>query len=238
MYDLGILGGMGPEATSEFFRRLVEYTNADFDQEHINVCILNNCSIPDRTNFIVEKGESPVEHLNKSIKDLVRLETRSFVVPCNTSHYFLPFLNIPSQINFINMVSETILYIENYFTNQKVCILGTIGTIKGKVYEQYNTINKVIYPEKNEQLILMNIIRKIKSNNPKEMITAKLNNVLNNITNRLGEVIFVLACTELSLYTTQLSKKFLVIDAMEVLVVRSIESCGYNVREEKVKLIM
>lgn len=53
MYKLGIIGGMGPLATSELFRRIVLKTDAKFDREHIKIAILNNPSIPDRTQAIV-----------------------------------------------------------------------------------------------------------------------------------------------------------------------------------------
>ena len=37
MYKLGIIGGMGPLATSELFRRIVLKTDAKFDREHIKL---------------------------------------------------------------------------------------------------------------------------------------------------------------------------------------------------------
>ena len=46
---LGILGGMGPQATLELCQRIVDYTAADRDQDHIPTLIYNDTWIPDRT---------------------------------------------------------------------------------------------------------------------------------------------------------------------------------------------
>lgn len=53
MFDVGIIGGMGPAATAELFRRIVLYTFAQTDQEHIKLYILNDPTIPDRTDYIL-----------------------------------------------------------------------------------------------------------------------------------------------------------------------------------------
>ena len=46
---LGILRGMGPEATIYFFKKIVEFTEAERDQEHMPIIIYNYPQIPDRT---------------------------------------------------------------------------------------------------------------------------------------------------------------------------------------------
>ena len=68
MFDIGIIGGMGPAATAELFKRVVLYTLADKDQEHIKMCILNDSLIPDRTEYIINNGESPLFEILKNIR--------------------------------------------------------------------------------------------------------------------------------------------------------------------------
>ena len=50
---LGVLGGLGPQATVYFSDMVVRYTEASRDQEHIPMIILNDTEIPDRTDFIL-----------------------------------------------------------------------------------------------------------------------------------------------------------------------------------------
>ena len=56
---IGILGGMGPEATVELFRLIVRFTPAQKDQEHYRILIDNNPKVPDRTAAIVGQGPDP-----------------------------------------------------------------------------------------------------------------------------------------------------------------------------------
>ena len=46
---LGVIGGMGPQATLQFCQRVIDLTAAQIDQEHIPTLILNDTEMPDRT---------------------------------------------------------------------------------------------------------------------------------------------------------------------------------------------
>lgn len=52
---IGIIGGMGPLATTDLFRKIVVNTKANTDQEHLRILIDNNTNIPDRTAYIIGK---------------------------------------------------------------------------------------------------------------------------------------------------------------------------------------
>ena len=49
---MGVIGGMGPLATMDFATKVVRFTEASCDQEHIPMIIDNRIQIPDRTNYI------------------------------------------------------------------------------------------------------------------------------------------------------------------------------------------
>lgn len=51
-YRLGVLGGMGPQATNTFYQFVIDRTDARTDQEHVNALILSDSGIPDRTAAI------------------------------------------------------------------------------------------------------------------------------------------------------------------------------------------
>ena len=69
---IGILGGMGPEATLDLYRHIINLTPAVRDQDHIRVLIFSNPKIPDRTEAITAGGTSPVSDLIESAKLLER----------------------------------------------------------------------------------------------------------------------------------------------------------------------
>jgi aspartate racemase len=60
---IGILGGMGPEATIDLFTKIVKGTRVRKDQDHLRILIDNNPKIPDRTLAIQGEGPSPLNQL-------------------------------------------------------------------------------------------------------------------------------------------------------------------------------
>ena len=230
-YDLGIIGGMGSEATVEIYKRIIDRTKHTCDQEHMKICILNNSIIPDRTKCILENGENPLPYLNESIKDLENIGVKYFIVPCNTAHYFVDKFEY-SKTKFISMIEETLLKVKNEFSNYKVCVLATTGTIKSKVYHANLLAQDInfVYANENEQNDIMTVITDTKSDVDRNSTTKRLLDAVNSIKQREGNCLFVLACTELSLYLENVKKESLVIDAMDCLVNSTITKCGYKIK--------
>lgn len=230
-YNLGIIGGMGSEATVEIYKRIVERTVHSCDQDHMKICILNNSIIPDRTKCIIEGAESPLPHLNKCIKELEMMNVEYFIVACNTAHYFAPFFEMNS-IKFINMIEESLNFIKENYKNKKVCVLGTKGTLETRVYhnnEQAKAI-EFVYANDIEQDIIMSVITDTKADEDRIELTNRLLSVVRGIKEREEECVFLIACTELSLYKKVISEYALVIDAMDCLVESAINKCGYKLK--------
>lgn len=230
-YDLGIIGGMGSEATVEIYKRIIDRTKHTCDQEHMKICILNNSIIPDRTNCIINNGENPLPYLNESIRDLENIGTKYFIVPCNTAHYFAKDYDYKT-IKFISMIEETLKYINNHHINTKVCVLGTTGTIKSRVYHDHNLSSSInfVYTNDIEQDNIMSVITDTKSDKDRKNIINNLLKTIDSIKQREGNCLFVLACTELSLYLENVKEESLVIDAMDCLVNSAIIKCGYQIK--------
>ena len=118
------------------------------------------------------------------------------------------------------MIEETLNYINNNYNSYKVCILGTTGTIKTGVYHNDNKAKNInfVYANEEEQNNIMQVITATKSDKDRAVIKNSLVNTVDNIKQREGDCLFVLACTELSLYFEDLNKEYHVIDAMDCLV--------------------
>ena len=79
---LGIIGGMGPLATADLFRKIVENTPASCDQEHPHILIDCNTNIPDRTAALLNNGASPVSEMVKSAVYLEQGGADCLMMPC------------------------------------------------------------------------------------------------------------------------------------------------------------
>ncbi|AGT34197.1 hypothetical protein OCC_13515 [Thermococcus litoralis DSM 5473] len=132
---IGILGGMGPLATVDLFKRIVLKTPAKKDQDHPRIIIYNNPKIPDRTAYILGKGENPLPELIDSAKKLEKWGADFIIMPCNTAHYFADEIQKAIKIPLINMIEETASYVEALGV-KRVGILATTGTIVSGIYQK------------------------------------------------------------------------------------------------------
>ncbi|MDF2847201.1 MAG: amino acid racemase, partial [Oerskovia sp.] len=53
---VGVIGGVGPLATAYFLQLVVQLTQAERDQDHLDMVVLNHATIPDRTAFILGRS--------------------------------------------------------------------------------------------------------------------------------------------------------------------------------------
>jgi aspartate racemase len=226
-YDIGIIGGMGPAATAETFNRIVMKSDAKLEQNHPSICIIANSHIPDRTAYIIDNNNpSPIKDIQTAIDQLVQLNVRLLIMPCNSAHFFLPDLQISKEVKFINMIEETKKELKKKYPGQKSIVLATKGTIKGKLYENED----IMIPLPEEQTEIMHIIYQIKANADREVINNKMSDLLNRISKRSGINIFILGCTELSLYRDDLRKSYSCIDCIDALINAAIKSVKKNIK--------
>ena len=226
MYKLGVIGGMGPLATVSFYERVVLNTVAKCDNEHIDMVVLSHASMPDRTKCIIEnKGGEFLEVIKKDFKILEDIGVEAVAIPCNTSHYFFDEFKKFTGLRIINMIEETILEVKKRGI-EKIAVFGTLGTLNSKVYEKYanqhGLLVKEVSPE--DKQAVMDIIYDIKETNC--LNGRKFVDILSRYCD--DETVGIIACTELSLL--DIPKDINTIDALDVLVKRSIELSGAKVK--------
>ena len=156
---VGIIGGMGPGATALLFQKMINYTNANSDSEHIHIIIDNNTEIPDRTSAILKGEDAPVRYICESGKKLESYGADLLLIPCNTSHYFYDYIQEQISIPVVNMITETARKcLENGY--KKVGVLATTGTCQTNIYakelEKFGI--EAIYPDEEGQKRVMEII--------------------------------------------------------------------------------
>ena len=226
MYKLGVIGGMGPLATVSFYERVVLNTAAKCDNEHIDMVVLSHASMPDRTKCIIEnKGREFLEVIKKDFKILEDIGVEAVAIPCNTSHYFFDEFKKFTSLRIINMIEETILEVKKRGI-EKIAVFGTLGTLNSKVYEKYanqhGLLVKEVSPE--DKQAVMDIIYDIKETNCLD--GRRFVDILSRYCD--DETVGIIACTELSLL--DIPEDINTIDALNVLVKRSIELSGAKVK--------
>ena len=234
MYKLGVIGGMGPLATVNFYERVVLNTEAKCDNEHIDMIVLNHSTMPDRTKCIIENRKTEfLESIKKDFAILENIGVEAVAIPCNTSHYFYDEFKKLTDLKIINMIEETILEVKKRGV-KKISVFGTLGTLNSKVYEKYAKEYELEVKDVSEadKQAVMYIIYNIKETN--NLDNKQFTDILNRYCD--DETVGIIACTELSLL--DIPEDINTVDALNVLVKRSIELSGAGVknREKFIKL--
>lgn len=230
--SVGILGGMGPLATADLFRKLVLLTEAETDRDHIRVYIDSNVSIPDRTAAILGGGEDPVPEMAKALRNLERCGADCIIMPCNTAHHFLPRLQSMTDIPFLSILAAAAEACRTRFPGMTVGILATTGTLAAELYQTALAEASVPYlvPDAAEQTALMGVIYDgVKAGKGPEVYGEAFLRVVDGMAAR-GAGVFLLGCTELPLAAEAVGLTVPTVDATEELARAAIRFCGYQER--------
>jgi len=237
MYDIGIIGGMGPQACSYLFDFIVKNTIAGKDQDHPSIVVLNDTKIPDRSDYILGISKSnPTIQINKDIDFLKNAQVSVVGIACNTSHFFYDDLNKYSDMKILNMPEITLRYCQKRNLS-KLVILSTLGTIRSKIYEQNQYCKaSIIYPNNEEANAIHKMIYDMKHSPTSNLDTfaSQTDSIITSIINAKFEkkdsVAIVLGCTELSILTPYLRRNtnFEIIDSLELLAYSLIKESGYQ----------
>lgn len=226
---IGILGGMGPLATADLFRKIILRTDASSDRDHIHVFIDSNTSIPDRTEFILGRGPSPLSEMVKSAIKLEMMGADIIVMPCNTAHYFYDDIKKYIKADFINMIEETASEIMNSGKNVKTALLATEGTCAAGVYDKVFAKKgmEMLKPEKEMQDIVTSVIYNVKKG-LFDKYAGNLEKVINAMKKK-GAELFILGCTELPLYFETLGIMEIIADPTDILARCAVKKSGKKV---------
>lgn len=158
---LGILGGMGPEATAYFFELIIGLTAAKQDQDHVPVIIRSDPRVPHRTKAILEGGPSPLPCLIEGANALRAAGADFAVMPCVTAHYFLPELAARVKIPFVSLLDEARDFLRKEHPGvRKVGLVATTGTVRsGIVRDAFARVGiEVMVPSEADQAGVMEAI--------------------------------------------------------------------------------
>lgn len=232
---IGILGGMGPEATAYFYELIVKNTKAEKDQEHIHVVIESNPEIPPRTDAVLEQGESPLPYLIEGVRTLRGAGADFIVMPCVTAHYYYNEIVAQEKISFLNLLNETLLYAVRKIPELKIAgLISSTGTLKSKLFHE--TFEKegieVINPNDGEQEKVMEAIfgtqgikAGFRTGRCKEIIHGAAETLI-----RRGAEAVIAGCTEVPLVLKEADISVPLIEPLQILAEASILMAGYEVK--------
>ncbi|MDO8538387.1 MAG: amino acid racemase [archaeon] len=225
MKTLGIIGGLGPETTSEFYLEII-FGCYNKNKNNRPAILIWNVPLEYKIEEdLIKKSSGEERYLPYLIDAAQRLEKSGaefIVMPCNSLHIFIEEIRKSVKIPVLSIIEETAEFLKRKKIAQ-VGILATTTTIKRGMYEkklkQYEI--KQIVPDDFEQAKIGKMVTNIVLNKHANKDREELLKIVNSFEKK-GVKNVILACTDLQLLIPNHSK-LEIFDTMKILADATIE---------------
>lgn len=129
---VGVLGGMGPDATVDFMAKVLAATPAQSDGEHVRMLVDHNPHVPERNCAITDGVGDPGSVIAAMAVQLQSSGANFIVMPCNTAHAFQRDIEAAIEIPFVSIIDETVAACSAYET---IGLLATVGCRASGIYQ-------------------------------------------------------------------------------------------------------
>lgn len=221
---IGILGGMGPEATVLLMQRLIAAVPAHDDSDHIPLIVDQNPQVPSRLRRLIEgTGEDPGPVLAEMAHRLQSAGAEALAMPCNTAHHYAPVIRAATDVPLLDMVELSATRARELAGHG-----GSIGILASPAVRHTGLFESafaakglhLVYIE--DDAIPVSIIRHIKANRARDEAVAGLTALSQDLLAR-GAVVQMIGCTEFSLIPDAVAPEARAFDTLDCLVEAIIE---------------
>lgn len=219
MKTVGIIGGLGPETTAEFY---METIFGSFEQNKLARPPVLLWSVPlpyEIEQDLITKSIGEERYIPFLVDAAKRLEKGGadfIVMPCNSLHIFLNEIRASVSIPVLSILEETAMFLKNRNVTE-VGVLATNTTIKSNMYEKELSKNNIIQviPSEDEQSRIGEVINRLVRSRHNETDKKELLTTIDRLS-QSGVTTIILACTDLQLLMPK-HDKVQIFDTMKIL---------------------
>lgn len=200
MRTVGILGGMGPQATVLLMNRVIAAAPASDDADHVPLIVHQNPAVPSRIKRLIDGGgEDPGPVLAQMARDLHLAGAQALAMPCNTAHAYAPEIIAATPLPFLDIRQATIAALPH---------AARVGMLASPAVKRIGVFDAVfahagltpIWPEDPGPVLAL--IRSVKAGDTGDKALADLRGLAAQLAKDCDHLL--IACTELSLLTEAL----------------------------------
>ena len=213
---VGIIGGMGPEATVDLMRRIIARTPAEDDQDHVHLIVESNPKIPSRIAHLVARtGEDPTPELVRIARNLEAAGASLLAMPCNTAHGYAAAIRSAVRIPLLDMVQLSAARVSAAAPGPRIGLLASSAVHRTALYASalapYGM--HIVVPRRQEAV--MDLIRRVKRGQSGAAECGTFRDLAAQVGTESD--LLLIACTELSMLAAGLPAAPPVIDSLDVL---------------------
>ena len=227
MRRVGILGGMGPEATVALMARIIAAVPARDDADHVPLIVDQNPQVPSRIARIIEgTGADPAPVLVAMAQRLEVAGAQALCIACNTAHRWAEDIRAAVTVPLIDMVALSVA--QAVRPGPDVVIMASPAVRMAGVYDRACAQAGVTARYGEDEAALLALIRRIKA----EGATGAMRRDFALLSAQAGGAVQIVACTEFSLVAGAAPPGVVLVDALDVLARAVVEfSLGHDLGE-------
>lgn len=216
----GIIGGMGPDATVEFMRRIIRSTPGQDDSDHVHMIVDNDPGVPSRIKHLIEeRGESPGPYLADMGRRLELAGADFLAMPCNTAHHYYREIADTVSIPVLSMIELSIgRLLSSNSQIQRVGILASPAVYRTRAMEPGLAATGIesIHPSGEKQQKILEVIKTVKRGRAEMAQRSDCEAAIQEMRESGAEAVMI-ACSELSLLDLGRTAEVPVMDTLQVL---------------------
>ncbi len=227
---VGVIGGLGPLATLDFFERVLRRTRTYKEEDHLRLIIDNNTKVPNRNAFGRGEGPSPAPALAASAKGLEAAGAEFIVMACNTAHAWEADIRAAIAVPFVSMIDTTVAVVAD-LRPEAAGVLAVDACLSARLYQdglKAAGVRPVLLPE-DSQKTFMELIHRIKSGDTGETVRRAMGTLARRLEAQGAEVI-IAGCTEIPLVLTADNIEGELVSSTDALVERAIVLAGAELK--------
>jgi aspartate racemase len=221
---VGVIGGLGPEATLDFYAKVLKHSHASKDQDHIHLIIESNPKTPNRNEAIAGRGPSPAPELADMARALERAGADFVVMACNTAHAYEADIRTALKKPFVSLIDEVVDEVRTSNpTTKRVGVLATQGSRDANIFAPAFSRHDIDVLQLSDasQHHFMDILYLIKSGDRSSKIHEAMQQLGEELV-VLGADILIAGCTEVPLVLRDGDNTKSLIDSTDVLARRCV----------------
>ena len=215
MTPVGILGGMGPEATILLMQKVLAAVPARDDADHVPLIVHQNPQVPSRIAALIDgTGADPAPVLARMARDLQAAGAGALALPCNTAHHYRAAIRGATDLPFLDMVALTARHISAAGA-RRVGLIASPAVRLTRVFEADFAAAglDVLYPDDDAPVLSMIRAVKAGARPDRGALPAVARGLVAS-----GADHVVIACTEVSLLTGDMPADVAWTDSLDCLV--------------------
>lgn len=215
---VGVIGGMGPDATIHLMRRVLDSVQAADDSDHVPLLVDSNTQVPSRIKALIERdGADPAPVLARMAQRLEAAGAEALVMPCNTAHHYAARICESVSIPFISMVEETCDAIAARYPGAKVGVLASPAVTMTGVYNAPLARRGLEAVAPRDEDALLAAIRALKRSARDVGAIDALGWAARDVSGR-GARVALVCCSEFSIVSGKIAAPIPIVDSIDVLV--------------------